>query len=171
MECVNMVSDIVIESFVIKWKEKIRAPEGSHDLGGNKLRTYCKFKQEFSTELYVEISIERKYRRALALFRSGCAPIRLETGRYEKLSVKERVCFVCENVVEDEKHVLTECPLYCDLRQDLYTVLYAYCVDFKDMSDMDKACFILSSKNVHTVKVCAKYCYILLERRRHFSIL
>ena len=73
---------------------------------------------------------------------------------------------MCENV-EDEKHVLTECPLYCKLRQD--TVLFEICVGFKDMSDMDKACFILSSKNIHTVRVCAKYCYVLLERRRHFQ--
>ena len=60
---------------------------------------------------------DKKYRRAIALFRCGSAPIRLETGRYEGLDVSERVCLSCESVVEDEKHVLVQCPLYDDLRR------------------------------------------------------
>ena len=168
IECVEKVSMIVTESFISKWKQTIRAPVGNRRMGGNKLRTYNKCKDDFSTELYVECNMERKYRRALALFRCGCAPIRIETGRYERLNINERVCMICKDVVEDEKHVLTECPLYCDLRQDLYSVLAGYSVEFNDMSDMAKTVFILSCKDVRTCRICAKYCYILLERRKHF---
>ena len=38
--------------------------------------------------------------------------IRIETGRYERLPVSERICFHCKTCVEDELHVLVNCPLY-----------------------------------------------------------
>ena len=59
--------------------------------GNNKLRTYCK--NIFQTEFYVKNIMIRSHRSALAKFRSGVAPIRIETGRYQKLPVNElRLC-------------------------------------------------------------------------------
>ena len=48
--------------------------------GGNKLRTYRRVKQNYATEQYVKILIQKKYRSAYAKFRCGVAPIKLETG-------------------------------------------------------------------------------------------
>ena len=168
-DCINTVSDIVTDLVLNKWKELISDQFGKSGKGGNKLRTYRKFKHDFGTEIYVECVMERKYRRAFALFRSSCAPIRIETGRYEGLSVNERVCFMCENSIEDEKHVLTECSLYDDLRENLYAVLNHHCADFKDMSNMEKSCHILAGSNLQTVTACAKYCHLLLYRRKIFN--
>jgi hypothetical protein len=42
--------------------------------------------------------------------------LRIETGRYENKNVNERVCFICHDQIEDEKHVLLDCSLYADLR-------------------------------------------------------
>jgi hypothetical protein len=36
------------------------------------------------------------------------APLRIETGRYENKNVNERVCFICHDQIEDEKHVLLD---------------------------------------------------------------
>jgi methionyl-tRNA synthetase len=47
------------------------------------------------------------------------APLRIETGRYENKNVNERVCFICHEQIEDEKHVLLDCPLYADLLERL----------------------------------------------------
>jgi hypothetical protein len=52
-----------------------------------------------------------------AKFRCGVAPLRVETGRYERKAVHERTCLYCINCVEDEFHILMRCPLYADLRQ------------------------------------------------------
>ncbi|XP_063415978.1 uncharacterized protein LOC134697626 [Mytilus trossulus] len=43
-------------------------------------------------------------RSSFAKFRSGVAPLKLETGRYEKKEVHERTCFNCSSIVEDEMH-------------------------------------------------------------------
>ena len=86
-----------------------------------------------------------QHRRALAAFRCGTAPIRLETGRYVNLAVDGRTCYHCEDRVEDEQHVISECPIYTDLR----TALYSHCTrvsdTFNNLNDREKICFILSS--------------------------
>jgi ssDNA-binding Zn-finger/Zn-ribbon topoisomerase 1 len=43
-------------------------------------------------------------------FRCGVAPLKIETGRYERKELNERLCINCDNL-EDEKHVLLKCPL------------------------------------------------------------
>ena len=58
----------------------------------------------------------------MAKFRCEVAPLRIETGRFERLSVEDRLCFHCSGngLVEDELHVITVCPLYQDLRDTLF---------------------------------------------------
>lgn len=62
--------------------------------------------------------INKSHRSALATIRSGTAPIRLETGRFENLPVNQRVCAFCPNLVEVED-VILKCPVYIDLRENL----------------------------------------------------
>ena len=61
-----------------------------------------------------------KYKRAFAKFRCGVAPLKIETGRYERVSIENRTCFnnICNvnNCIENEKHVLLEFSVYADLR-------------------------------------------------------
>ena len=74
--------------------------------GGNKLRTYRTFKNTYSTEPYVRIIAQKKFRSAYAKFRCGVAPINIELCRYRlaRIPVEERVCSHC-NEVEDESHI------------------------------------------------------------------
>ncbi len=51
--------------------------------------------------------MNRKHRSALAKYRAGVAPIRLETGRCEGLEVEDRICRICKNEIETEEHVIT----------------------------------------------------------------
>ena len=61
-----------------------------------------------------------KHRLAFAKFRCGVASTRIETGRYEGLELKNRICPVCKNDIEDEIHVILHCPVYSDLRKTLF---------------------------------------------------
>jgi hypothetical protein len=61
-----------------------------------------------------------KHKTALAKFRCGAAPIRLEIGRYERLAFNDRICPLCKTEVENEVHVLLKCPQYVDIRQSLF---------------------------------------------------
>ena len=89
-----------------QWLEEVNRVQARRGTGLNKLRTYRTFKQTFQTEAYVDLLLPRTHRSALAKFRSGTAPLRLETGRYEQLPVERRTCFMCTGSVESDQHVL-----------------------------------------------------------------
>jgi hypothetical protein len=107
----------------------------------------------------------------MAKFRCGTAPIRIETGRYEGLLECHRYCPYCSHTVEDEYHVLFQCPLYSDLREEFVYLLNenTHCTfDFNNSSKNEKLSLILSSDNDFIVRQSAKYCSQVLERRRCF---
>jgi hypothetical protein len=90
---------------------------------GNKLRTYKLYKNSVKTEQYIKVSMSRMERWTMAILRSGALPIAIEIGRYSRLPtpVDDRLCDLCDmGVVENEKYFLVDCPLYSDLRYDLY---------------------------------------------------
>ncbi len=46
-----------------------------------------------------------EFRKCLSMLRCATAPLRIETGRYERLPVEQRGCEVCDSDnVEDEMH-------------------------------------------------------------------
>ena len=106
------------------WQEKLQAKFAvrCETHGGNKLRTYRTFKNTYmySTEPYVRIIAQKKFRSAYAKFRCGVAPINIELCKYglARILVEERVCSHC-NEVEDESHVLMYSPLFDDIRDQL----------------------------------------------------
>ena len=58
----------------------------------------------------MDVILPRHHRSAYARFQSGVAPLRLETGRYERIEERDRVRFNCDSQIETEEHVLTVCP-------------------------------------------------------------
>ncbi len=66
---------------------------------------YGTFKNTFETEMYPNRPKAFKFRKCLSMLRCGTAPLRIETGSYERLPVEQRVCEVCDSDnVEDEMH-------------------------------------------------------------------
>ncbi len=80
---VKHLKEAMLLEFKNDWFNQINAIHGPSGRGGNKLRTYCTFKHEYSVEKYCSMIIPKVHRSALCKFRSGVAPLRIETGRYE----------------------------------------------------------------------------------------
>ena len=134
----------------------------------SKLRTYRLFKQEFCTEKYLCCNMPGKYKSAYAKFRCGVAPLKIETGRYEALLVENRLCFndtcIGNNMIESEKHVLIECPVYADLRRQLYNHACSFNCNFMHLSDDEKLVFLFTDENI--CFYTAKICYDILIKRK-----
>ena len=164
----NIVS-YLNDKCLASWQEDtcINREDALHGNGKNKLRTYKLFKSEYTTEEYLSIPIPRQHRSAYAKFRCGVAPIRLETGRYERLDVESRTCFTCPDMVENEEHVLLKCPLYNNLREALFTKLIYEFPDLYSRSDRERLCAILSCKLYSSIRACAKTCCDILKLRRN----
>lgn len=146
-----------------EWIAKLNRNVSLNGNGGNKLRTYKLLKNDYKTENYCKLYLPRKHMSALAKFRCGVAPIKLETGRYENIAVDSRICPICKITVECEKHVLLPCNAYEHIRLSMLEKARNIRPDFVDLSDEDKLVFILS--NIDIVKVTAKTCYNILQLR------
>ena len=157
----------LFERYKETWISKVNATSSVRsNNGGNKLRTYSQFKREYKAEKYVsDNSLSHPLGSALAKFRTGLVPLRTETGRFESLPLPQRVCFICSNVVENEMHVLLNCPLYDDTRRELFLHAAQINDSFSILNDMDKMCFLLS--NVDMVKFSAKTRNDIFKVRRN----
>ena len=82
--------------------------------------------------------MSQTHRTAFAKFRAGVAPLRIETGRYEGLHLSQRVCPFCSAYVEDEYHVMFQCDLYNELRQELFQTAMIQNSSFENMSNDDR---------------------------------
>ena len=154
----TLIENTIIDRFILDWKQRLL----SYD-HGKKLRTYKCFKNEYCTENYILCHMPKRYRSAFAKFRCGVAPLRIETGRYERLQVNERVCFNCNNMIEDEEHVLLHCPLYSSERFMLFEYARMFYQDFDVLTDKDKLIHILQDSNMCWMS--AKICYLILLKR------
>jgi len=123
----RLVEEALIREAMNTWKGEMDREEAKRGKGGNKLRTYRRFKSEVYMEPYLLHIVDERKRALMFKFRSGISPLRIETGRYEAsrygqhgLPVHERICLCCANGVEDEEHLLCMCPAYSSVRAKLF---------------------------------------------------
>ena len=147
------------------WRNSNQNDVGTSGRGRNKLRTYILFKQDYMIEPYVKSFLSSKYRSALAKFRCGVAPLKLETGRYENIPENQRVCPICKVSVETEIHVLFECNAYQELRDMLNNKACDVENTNVNFTKQEKLNFVLSNTNL--VNITAKTCYLILKSRNN----
>ena len=100
-----------MESYVDDWRQNV--------LSKPKLRTYKHFKTSYGVEQYVLSHLPKSRRSLIAQLRLSILPIRIETGRFVCEKQEERLCKLCDGTnVEDENHVLLECPCYETIRTE-----------------------------------------------------
>ena len=114
--------------------------------------------------------------RALCLFRLGMAPLRMYTGRQTVPStpVLARTCEFCERkcgrrVLEDEYHVCVECPLYDNLRVNLFFKLMSRGLSFFRMRNLMCVCVsVLCVRDPSMVRAVGQYLADCLATRDVF---
>ena len=166
----NTVTNIytyIVNKHTTKWINDVRRENARQGPGKNKLRLYWCFKNDYKSENYVTCMTPIGHRAAFSKFRYRVAPIRVETGRYERLALEDRHCFNCTNQVEDEEQVLLRCPIYQKIRQTLFDKILTSNRDFMQKSNIEMLCFILGNPDDYIVRQSAKFCAEILRIRRN----
>jgi len=99
------------------------------------LRTYCLLKEKLIVEPYLLVphggwndrTLEGRRILMITRLRSGCNELRINTGRWESLPVEERICRLCAETVEDERHFLLHCTFRDEERTKLWHSINAAC--------------------------------------------
>ena len=91
----------------------------------SKLTYYCRFKNEFIYESYLDKTTNIKILKLFARFRLSYHKLKTKTGRFIGTQREYRHCKICSSpVVEDEYHVLLSCPKYEHLRRKHIGYIY-----------------------------------------------
>ena len=77
-----------------QWRSRVQAGETGQGTGGNKLRTYARFKAGIGQEAYLSTNMRSSTRKLFCRFRIGVAPLQIEIGRREPVP-GSRACPVC----------------------------------------------------------------------------
>ena len=138
-------------------------------INGNKLRVYREYKKNPEVEMYLKLGIPHYKRRYFSMLRAGSLPLNVETGRYAKppLPLHERICTLCDKMhIEDEKHFLMHCPLYSDIREELFERVLEKIPLFCKSSVNDKFCILMSNNDIiyNTIVAVHK----MFTRRKNF---
>ena len=140
------------QEFLHYWSMK---REEGHKSG--KLTTYFYIKTNFEFEKYLSLK-KFEHRKNICKFRISAHNLRIESGRYEKITNKEgqkttlerneRICKLCDmNCVEDEIHSLIECPLYITDRYEFFEEINKNNKNFYSLSNKEKFLWIMSNEN------------------------
>ena len=83
-------------------------------------------KSEYKSEKYLKLR-DFENRKAITKFRTSSNKLHIETGKWDKTNVLDRLCKQCDKKeVEDEIHFLFNCPKYDELRtiyfRDIFTL-------------------------------------------------
>ncbi len=104
----------------------------------------------------------------------GVSSLRIETGRYESngtngtrgIPVDMRICKCCDLCkVEDEIHVLLECPLYHTLRQSLLLVSSEF-IEFNGRSALENFVSLMSDDHDVVIRALADFLWRAHKLRR-----
>ena len=130
-----------------------------------KMRTYRLFKSVPGIEPYLYIT-NRNHRQALTRFRLSAHHLHIETGRWSKTPVENRICKMCDNQdIEDEQHFLLSCPSFSELRTDLLTTANQEIGDFTNMDNTRKFTQILTTNNSRLLHELAKFIHLSFMKR------
>ena len=67
----------------------------------------------------------------------------IETGRHKKLEREMRICPLCYISIEDEVHLLFDCPAYRAIRDELFSSLNLTNTNFEFYSNNEKLEFLM----------------------------
>ena len=111
----------MITYFIEIWRKSLS--------NSRKLQLYSKIKSNYEPEQYLNAIKNEKLKKSLTKLRVSNHILMIEQGRYQnpKLSREQRFCPICvrngTEYVEDESHLICDCPAYNDLRENLFELV------------------------------------------------
>ena len=156
-----------------RWFSEMNNDERKDTNQSNKMRTYRDFKtiDNYKCEDYLHQVTNIQHRTILTKLRLSNHRLAIETGRYMRPYRRpgERICPICKNEVEDEKHFLISCPYYQIERRSLFGCLDKdFNVPVAKMTKEDLFLLLINppKNNVQLQKVITKHIYDCYEMRQ-----
>ena len=123
------------------------------------LRTYKNFKNELVLENYLDLKLPSSVIGFYTKLRGGLSHSEVTTGRWANPPVEyaQRLCRLCNlNRIEDEAHILFDCPIWTTYRQQLHSY---HCFAQKNLEG------VCSSTDADFIGDLVKYLQLVLAKK------
>ena len=161
------IKNAVQSKFSNFWKQEIsREKLDDNGINRNKLRFYQTLKSSFTTEPYIQLICNRNQRAWLTRMRISAHSLRIETGRYVKTPLNERLCRFCDlNEIDNEHHFCLICPTFYTKRNCLFGKLSSLNPNFPGLNNKQKLSTLLCPTNSKSGKLINKFISIVFKAR------
>ena len=134
----------------------------------DKLRTFKTFKNNYKMENYICVKLDKHLNFNLAKLRISNHQLEIETGRYKKKVIDQRLCKIYnENgCVEDEFHFLMTCKAYQTERNEFFTKVNAFIVPFESYTSQEQFLFLMSTNDTEVIMLLMHFIEICLQIRQ-----
>ena len=160
----------LIAHFIRKWKSTLR--ENASKQNG-KLRTYALFKDIFEREKYLSGIKKYSVRKCFTKFRISAHLLETERGRYKNIDLIDRKCSFCDKgAIEDEIHLLFNCPLYENKRKTFESIITITCPNYTLLSQKDKLVWLMTNEDDKIIIAFSSFiydCFEIILNNRVFS--
>ena len=160
----NKIKFHLRSKFINIWKTNLFSDHGKRLNSGNKLRTYRTFKNTFVFEPYLLIG-NREQKQLFSKLRISDHSLEIEKGRYLGQEVKDRICKICKNEIEDEFHLLIRCKNYDEDRRKYFEKLKKEYKNFEQISDENKFIWLMSSEDKLVLMSLYKLLFDIYKKR------
>ena len=156
----------VANRFIDTWMEQVKNTHSNPIF-----RTYCNFKHNFGTEIYLDAIKNHKYRVTMSQLRTSSHTLAIEYGRYTRpeTKIEDRNCSIC-HVLEDERHFVMDCTINQPERENLFSKLARLVPNYTHMNDDEKFLFPMCNKDPQILTWVGKSIHkSLKDRAEHLS--
>lgn len=150
---ISLFKQRLIDNFCQNWRSRLEE--------SSRARFYRFVRPEHTYQKYLSAVVPNSHRVALARLLCSSHTLHVETGRWKRpvTPYERRCCNICDVKIEDEYHVVLECPLYDDLRKQLIPR------QFRVRPSMFKLISLFNCTNDKTLKALAKFVYLAFKLR------
>ena len=124
-------------------------------------------KDVHETEYYLNIN-NFENRRALTKLRASSHTLKIETGRWQNIDRKDRLCHHCTGgFIEDEKHVIFDCTIHSTERKDTFQFIKLNTnIDLSHKAvQMENLKLLFDSKQLSALNSLGKFLKVVFKLR------
>ena len=122
---------------------------------------YRHFYSSFDVQFYVRCMLPIHLTRILAILRYSAHTLRVEKGRHNDTPYQQGLCIFCtNNQIEDEFHLVLQCPFYSDLRLRYIPKRY-----IKQHPSVQDFYLLMQCKNESIITRLAQYLIVAFQKR------
>ena len=159
----NLITNKTLTEFTSKMKNQYFEKWKIDVQASSKLSFFSSFKNDYECETYLDTINNFEERRHFTRIRLSNHRLAIESGRYTKIPLEDRLCNFCDDrAIESEFHMLYQCSFYKNIRKDFYDKIS---LNYEQIDNLKLTYELFHSTSEKTIQHFSKFIYKCFKSR------